>query len=340
MTIRAIFKAVLLASAVVATASAAHAQSTSAHAMVVGGHAQGSGGPFACATSGPQAQEAHFFNTGIPLPTEGYAGCGLSGGIQNTTSATGPSMAQQAVIAAVNGGSTNLSANAKAGFDGLHVKSNATSTAGFTDAFTYAASEAAAYSTDTLNQAGSGAGFIYLGFSIDGSVTSVGNGQTQTFLDYQIGSGSIFTTFSAQTVDGTSTIISPTNAGGSLAGFSASGASLSGSGTVFSFMTPITLGTNFDLTLALYASSYPGIVNGVEDNDFFSTAKLTSISVFDAAGHPLDVAITSASGTRYDAFGAHVDASAAPEAATWAMLLLGFGGVGAVLRRGRALATA
>ncbi|HEX2816049.1 MAG TPA: hypothetical protein VHN39_06630, partial [Phenylobacterium sp.] len=74
MTIRAIFKAVLLASAVVATASAAHAQSTSAHAMVVGGHAQGSGGPFACATSGPQAQEAHFFNTGIPLPTEGYAG--------------------------------------------------------------------------------------------------------------------------------------------------------------------------------------------------------------------------------------------------------------------------
>lgn len=288
-------------------------------------------GPFACATSGPQAREGQFFGTGVPLPTEGYGGCNLAGGIQNATNPSGPTAASQVISAPLNGGTNALSTSAKADFTGLSAKADGSFTGTFTDAFTFASGEGAAYSTDTLTQAGSGLGFLSLGFTIEGSVLSSNNSQTQTFLDYQIDSGSIFRPFSINTVDGTSSVTSPTDAGGSLAGFTASGANVSGTGTAFSFLTPITLGQAFDLTLGLYASSYPGLVNGNADNEF--SAQLTSIQIFDATGKPIDVAITSTSGTLYDASGAHgAPSGGVPEPVTWTMLLLGLGSIGAALR--------
>ena len=59
----------------------------------------------------------------------------------------------------------------------------------------------------------------------------------------------------------------------------------------------------------------------------------------DASGHPIDFSITGASGTIYDANGAHLPtAGGVPEPGTWAMMLLGFGGLGAILRRRRGMA--
>ena len=336
MDLRSLVPALLLAGSIGALSTAAQAASTSAHAMVVSGQAHGGVGPFGCATSGPQAMEGRWFGSAsVGMPTEGYASCNLSGGIQNTSNPGGPSFAAQDVSHAFNGGLNTLSAAAKAGFDKLGVKTEGSFT-GETNGFAYHAGEAAAYSTDTLLLPGSGAGTIQFGFSIDGSAMSVGNSQTFIYLNYELGAGPIYTTFSAVTSYGTSTVSNPT-VGGPVAGFTTAGASLSGSGVAYSFAHAITLGTSLDLSLGLFAASYPGPFTGIANNDFFSTARISSITLLDAAGRPIDFSITGASGTIYDATGAHLPAAGGvPEPATWAMMLAGFGAVGAVLRRGRA----
>jgi hypothetical protein len=304
--------------------------------MVVSGQAHGGVGSFGCATSGPQAMSGHWFGSAsVGLPTEGYASCNLSGGIQNISNPAGPSFAVQDVSNAFNGGLNTLSAAATAGFDKLGVKT-AGSFTGETNSFTYHSGEAAAYSTDTLLLPGSGAGTIQLGFSIDGSAMSVGNSQTFIYLNYELGSGPIYTAFNAITSYGASSVNNPT--GGPMAGFTTAGASLSGSGIAYSFAHPIALGTSLDLSLGLFAASYPGSFTGVANNDFFSTAKISSITLRDAAGHPIDFSITGASGTVYDATGAHLPtAGGVPEPGTWAMMLVGLGGLGAVLRRRRGM---
>ena len=340
MSVRNILAALLLASSVGALSTAAQAASTSAHAMVVSGQAHGGVGPFGCATSGPQAMEGHWFGSAsVGLPTEGYISCNLSGGIQNTSNLAGASFATQDVSHAFNGGLNTLSSTATAGFDKLGVKTTGSFT-GETNGFSYHSGEAAAYSTDSLLLPGSGAGTIQFGFSVDGSANSVGNSETFVYLNYELGGGPIFTAFNAITSYGTSSVSSPTG-GGAVAGFTTAGASLSGSGIAYSFAHPITLGTNLDLSLGLFAASYPGSFTGVANNDFFSTAKITSITILDAAGRPIDFSITGASGTIYDANGAHLPtAGGVPEPRTWAMMLLGFGGLGAVLRSRRAMVAA
>src|ERR1700750_913181 len=78
---------------------------TSSHAMTVSGHAHGGSGPFGCATSGPQAGAQAFFGTGIGLPTEGYGGCSLAGGIQDVSTPSGvTAISHQDVTGPVNGG--------------------------------------------------------------------------------------------------------------------------------------------------------------------------------------------------------------------------------------------
>lgn len=62
---------------------AASAQALQAYAGAVAGVAQGTGGIFACATSGPTIGDGWF--AGLRMPTEGFAGCNLQGGIQNQT---------------------------------------------------------------------------------------------------------------------------------------------------------------------------------------------------------------------------------------------------------------
>lgn len=71
-----------------------HAESVATHAMVVAGQASAppGAGIFACGTGGPQPREAKFFGTGIPLPSEGYAYCLLSGAIDDAASPIGNSL--------------------------------------------------------------------------------------------------------------------------------------------------------------------------------------------------------------------------------------------------------
>jgi PEP-CTERM motif len=313
----------------------AQAAGTSSHAMVVAGQAQGSGS-FACATSAPQARESAFFNTGVGLPTEGYSACSLAGGITNQTSVTGPSFSHQDVTASFNNGVAALLAEATAGYGSLGVRSTGTYT-GFQDGFTYKGAEGAAYVTDTLTFAGTGTVNIFLGWTVDGSSSTTGSSQTLTFLNYQVGAGPIFSALVAGSGGGASMarVVSPQGGGGTVPGFTVGPNSLSGSGDVYSFFTPVTLGTAFDLTVGLYAASYPTAFTGIALNDFFSTARLTSIRAYDVFGNRVAFSITSASGTVYDETGAHpvVGAPAVPEPSSWLMAVLGFGMIGGAIRR-------
>jgi hypothetical protein len=317
-----------------ASSGTAHAASTTAHAMIVSGLAHGGSGEFGCATSGPQPLVHNFFNLGAGLPTEGYASCHLSGGIDDTSSAVGPSTAHEDLSNTFSNGLHMQTADATADFSTLKASSNGSYTGNATGGFAYEDGEAAAFSTDTLTPV-AGAKFVQMGFTIDGSASVVGNSQVLTELDYQINSAPVIQMFIGDIeAGGTPIVENPTDIG-SLGGFTITPTSYSGSGTVFTFLEPITPGASFDLTLGLYAGSFPVPLGGVANDDFSETATLTSIAVYDANMNPLDATLTSASGRIYDATGVHSPAMGVPEAPTWMMLLLSFGILGTALRRKR-----
>jgi hypothetical protein len=76
--------------------------------------------------------------------------------------------------------------------------------------------------------------------------------------------------------------------------------------------------------------------------DFNDTVELVGIQAFDSAGRPVAATITGDGGFDYSALAASnaaalgLDVSGVPETSTWAMMLIGFAGLGgAMLRRAR-----
>ena len=321
--------ALLSAGAWIAPASAT---GTSAHAMVVSGNAgHFGGGVFDCATSGPQPGVLARFGSGVGLPTEGYSYCGLTGGIKDSGNPNGQSTASQSVTNTFGLGVHNQTADATADFGVLKVSSNGSYTGNAVGAFAYHAGEAAAVSTDTLPTP-LGGKFLQFGVTIDGSASIAGSSQILTFLNYQINNGPIFTFFVGDLADGTAVA---RDIFGNVAGFTVTTTSISGSGTVFSLLSDLPVGPTFDLTLGLYAASYPGPFVGVANNDFHNTARLSSLSFYDASRNPIAFgSIVGASGRIYDADGVHTaPVGGVPEPASWAMLLIGFAAVGISARR-------
>ncbi len=326
----------------------AHATSTQAHAMVVSGSAgHPGGGEFDCATSGPQPMEGKYFGSAsVGLPTEGYAYCHLAGGVQDTSNPHGISTANQSVTNAFAAGLHTQTATATADFGVLKAASNGSFTGSPYYGNEFHAGEAAAYSTDTL-PVPTGAASIQFGLTIDGSASVTGSSQTLTILDYQINGGVIYGAFEGVLPGGNSVgtaqgLTANGTGTGPVAGFTVGLGSLSGAGTVYSFRTDLS-GSTFDLTLALLAASYPSPVNsvspagGTANDDFAETARLSSLSFFDARGNPLAFGtLTGASGRLYDAAGVHTaPVGGVPEPASWALMIAGFGLVGSTLRRGR-----
>jgi hypothetical protein len=305
---------------------------TSAHAMVVSGQAgHAGGGAFDCATSGPQPNMLARFGTGNGLPTEGYAYCGLAGGIVDNSSATGVSAAHVDLGSSGNSFNNGLhlqKSDATADFGVLKASSSGSYTGDPGFGFGYTEGEGAAVSTDTLpTPTGK---FVQFGFTIDGSASAAKSSQAQTFFNYQINSGPIFTIFVANVLGDSSSV---RGLDGSsivdLAGFTVAPGSASGKDTVYTFRTELPSNPTFDLTLGLYAGSYPSPLGGVANVDFSETVRLSSIQTFDASGDIVDFgSITGASGRIYDATGVHIAVVSAPEPSTWAMMLLGFAGMG------------
>jgi len=332
---------------VAALSGAARAQ-TSAHAMVVSGQAgHAGGGAFDCATSGPQPDMLARFGTGNGLPTEGYAYCGLAGGIVDNSSATGVSAAHVDLGPSgnpFNKGVHLQTSDATADFGVLKASSSGSYTGEPGGGFEYAQGEDAAVSRDTLPTP-TGASSIQFGFTIDGSASVAKTSQVLTLFNYQINSGPIFTIFSANLLGDTASVRGlDGSAFVDLAGFTVAVGSISGSDTVYTFRTEAPSGPTFDLTLGLYAGSYPAPLGGIANADFSETVRLSSIETFDASGNAFDFgSITGASGRIYDATGVHAaPVISVPESSTWAMMLLGFAGLSLVsyrsTRRGAAAA--
>lgn len=310
--------------------------------MTVSGNAgHPGGGVFDCATSGPQPMSQKYFGSAsVGLPTEGYAYCNLAGGIKDTSNPSGISTAHQSVSNSFSGGLHTQTSDATADFGVLKVSSDGSYTGNAIGGFAYHDGEAAAYSTDTL-PAPAGARFFQFGMTVDGSASMATTSQILSLLAYQIDSGPIFTMFTADIIGNNNfSFVRGLNGSSTenVAGYTVTPNSVSGSGTVYSFLTDVT-GSTLDLTLAMLAASYPSPFGGVANVDFSETARLSYIRFLDASGAAIDFSITGASGRVYDADGVHTvgggGGGTVPEPATWAMLVAGFGVIGTGMRRAR-----
>lgn len=323
-------RGISLALALAAALSTQTRAATRVHAATISGQASGP----ACATSGP-LPTTNFFGSGIPVPVGGHAGCGLAGGIQDFAAASGPTSAHLDLTNAFNGGVNTAAVDARAVEGALGVRASEAYAGGAIDGFSYLYAEAGALWSDSLDYGGTGLGYVQWLFTVDGELTVGGIGSDVfTRLNYQVNAEPIYTAFTAElgpsftprAFNGTGT--------GNLPGFAITPTSVSGADEAVSFLHLVDLSQPFDLTVGLYAAAY-GRPNASSAADFFSAgARLTGIRVYDTAGNPLDVHFRGASGTFYDATGAHLAASA-PEPSQWLLMIAGFGLAGAALRRRR-----
>jgi len=314
------------------------AASTGAHALTISGIAGHPGGAlFDCATSGPSAQTQKYFGSAsVGVPLEGYAYCGLKGGTEDTASSTGPSVAHQEVTNTFGGGVHTHTSDAVADFGVLKTSSGGSYGGTAIGGNAYHSGEAAAYSFETLPTPAN-ARFFSFGMAVDGKAYATTNSQVLANLTYQIDSGPIYSMFSLSLRgNGGATVRA---LGSDLPGFVVTPTSIVGSGMAYSFMEQVGTAPTFDLTLAMLSSAFPTQSNGSASVDFSNTAKLASLSFYDASGKAIDFGtIVGASGRLYDASGVHLAGgiSPVPEPATGAMMLGGLGLAGLFARRRRA----
>lgn len=317
-----------------AIASSAHAGATQVHAVTISGQARSVGGAN-CNTSGPTPGVAGFFNTGVPVPVGGHAGCSLAGEIKDIAGGDGPISANLALNNTFGGGVNTATADAVAALGALGVSATEAYSGTAADSSTYLYSEAAAYFADKLDYGGTGMGYVQWDFDIDGVMTMGGiGGEALTFLNYQVNSEPIYTAFLSK-LSATSGEFARNPTGvGDLSGFTLTPTSVSGAAKVFTYIHYLDLSKPFDFKVGLYTAAYTR-AGGSISNDFFHTAKLSGIRVYDERGNPLDVHFTGLSGTIYDANGVRSAVAGVPEPSTWALAILGFGLAGAGLRRRR-----
>ncbi len=313
-----------------------------AYAGAVGGQAQGSGSPFACATSGPTIGDGWF--AGIALPTEGFAGCSLSGGIDNKVAAGGTLMSTQAVTATVgSGGTFTGQADAIASYGKLGVSASGTMT-GTTSAFIYhqAASFARFQDTWTITAPGIAtgtAGTLNLGFLVEGSMSSTPHAPSTQQVDLALGmrfngnKGGPWDSFMATIVNDGEPYL---RGGGTWApgSFITSPGAFSGSGLVtstgnFSFQW----GVPFDVEVALRTQLSPCCINASLSSDFLGTALLKGIYTTAGGQTITSFNVAAVSGTAYGPDG--LLAAAVPEPGSWALMLAGVAGLAAWRRRPR-----
>lgn len=295
----------------IAVAAPVGASELRAYAGAVVGNAAGSGGPFACATSGPTIGDGWF--AGISLPTEGFAGCGLAGGIVDKKAATGPLTANQSATGPMVGGvgSATVAAQARADYWSLGAAANGTGTGG-TSAFTYHASAGFASFTDTLTLTSVGiatgtAGSTNFAFLVDGLMQSASNAPYTQQLDARLGirvdDRFIWDSLRATLIneDLPSVRGGATGLPGSfvLGPGSLSGSALVTSTANFSFEW----GVPFKVELALMTNASPCCYGTSQNAAFLNTALLKGIDAYGPGGKVTDFQVSAASGTRIGANG-------------------------------------
>ncbi|HEV7574614.1 MAG TPA: PEP-CTERM sorting domain-containing protein [Caldimonas sp.] len=285
----------------------------------------------------PQLIVDFFGGNGVGLPSNGLPVGGLPGVERGKTAATGPLLDAASASGAGVGTFGPWSANGSSSANAIYGKVGAAgsgSMVSFGDANTVAGFEAAALFSDSMTvpdavrngQHGS----AVLHFTIDGSLAVSGPGAAAIFANYRKDSGPVFTLMTASIQAGTATFAPQTGSG--RAGYTVTPTSISGAGVFDTVALDVVFGTPFELTFGVFAYAIPRL--GSADSSFASTALLTGIDIFDAAGRPIDdFSIVSGSGTFYGANGVQI--AAVPEPTTAALLATGLAGMLAAWRRRR-----
>lgn len=308
--------------------SSAQAASLRAYAGVVAGIAQATGGgPFACATSGPTIGDGYY--AGVSLPTEGFAGCSLSGGIDDRVSASGPLQATQTGSASFSTGGYTGSARARADYWSLGVKADGTMTTG-TSPFTWHESAAFASFRDrlTLQKAGVAtgtAGYVNFGFLVEGAMSSLPKPpytqQGDIALGIRVGDLSRGSWYAF-----IGTVINqdqPFLRGGSTGlpgGFISVPGGFSGAASVLSTANfGIQWGVPFDVEVALFTKVAPCCFGTSLSSDFEHTARLDAIQAGTSSGAVGDFTVLSQSGAALGPAGL----APVPEPSSWALWAAG-----------------
>jgi hypothetical protein len=277
-----------------------------------------------------------FGGNGVGLPFNGLPVGGLPGVERSLTSPSAPLVDS----ATASGGGDSIfgnwsasgSSTANAAFGRVGAAGSG-SMVGSGDANSVAGFEAAALFRESMTvpdalrngQAGS----AVLHFSIDGSLAVIG-GSGAFFADYQKDAGPVFTLMTASIQAGTATFAPSSGSG--RAGYVVTPTSISGGGVFDTVALDVVFGTPFDLTFGVFAYALPRA--GSVNSSFASTALLTGIDIFDAAGRRIDdFSIVSGSGTLYGPRGVQI--AAVPEPTTTALLATGLAGMFAARRRRR-----
>ena len=316
---------------------ATQAASLSAFAGVVTGASGNIAG--GCTTSGPPPELAFFggFAPGLQV-LGGNTACGFSGGWTNPT-ATGtttpltnsarlpPTPFYAATPSApVSPQLFEGTADSRASYGSLSAKASGRYSGTAAYASATAVGVGAATFSDTLSATVpkaytdvSTSGFVRYRFSLDGSMSAPGpqrpyfGGTAQTAFNIQQDDGPILGLLNMTASTAT---LGDVRGAGAGAGWTFGSGTVSGGNTFESGLFAIDLLKSWNFKAGLIVSAY-----GWADNDFYSTAKLVGLDLFDAQGHAIDgFSLSSASGVNYLA-------AAVPEPATTALLVMGLLGL-------------
>ena len=281
-----------------------------AYAGVVGGVAYGGIGPAGCSVAGPVLGGG--WRGGLYLPTEGFAGCNLLGGLDDRTAALGPLTAGQTLTAApVPNGSYTATAQARAEYWSLGVAANGTMT-GTTSGFTYHQSAAFADFSDTITLSSPGiatgtAGAINFSFRIAGAITNNPRfpyaQQVDAHLQTRVNSRFAWDVFYA-TVNGSDLPYLRGGATGLPGMFILGPGSLSGSANVtstadFDFLW----GVPFSVEVALATEGSPCCLGTSFSSNFLNSAVLSGIDAYSPTGQVTQFSVLTDSGALIGAGG-------------------------------------